>query len=236
MKKTTSPKEVPFLMSTKMVEAILAGRKTQTRRIQNPQQDPAGIHEAGIWPKCQPGDLIYVREEHYAFGRWLKNGISEKTGRQKWRFSDETLNNGFSYQYPDTMRHKEHVVKRPALGWHKRPSMFMPLAAARIWLRCTGVRAERVQSISKEDIKAEGVQVPVDIKGHVLWTLGEKNSTMELQRTIPREVHMGNDWFVFLVHWAQLWIDINGRESWDANPWVWVYEFEVLSTTGRPQS
>jgi hypothetical protein len=212
----TQPKEVPILFSTAMVEAIVAGRKTQTRRIINPQPRLGGN---GVWqfkgpkggaggpeaaakyiPKCQQGDLIYVREQHYAFGRWLMNGISKKTVKQKLRFSDETLENGFSYQYPNTFRHQ---VSKGGVGWHKRNSMFMPKAAARIWLRCTGVRAERVQSISQEDAVAEGVG----------W-------------------HPPFAYQAF----AQLWHSINGKEGWDANPWVWVYEFGVLSTNGKPEN
>lgn len=253
----TQPREVPFLMSTAMVQATLDRRKTQTRRtsglekvnhapsdyrlnsflfgqarFNNGPSTQKSHRDFVLIPKAKEGDLIWVKEMHYAWGRWVKNGLTE-TGKQKWRFVDETLENGLSYQYEDTMRHKEQVVKRPALGWHRRPSMFMPKRAARMWLRCTGVKAERVQDISTADIMAEGVQIPCSQEGKVLYSLSGKHCTYALLNELEKTERTGED-LAFFVHWAKLWIDLNGRESWDENPWVWAYSFDVLSTDGRP--
>ena len=260
-----APRHVPFLMSTAMVQAILAGRKTQTRRDINPQPflnkeyssetgnkeyySMRGSHNNTVeswvqFAKARPGDLIYVREVHYAYGRWVKNGISE-TGRQKWKFKDETLSNGFHYQYADTMRHKEHVVKRPALGWHKRPSMFMPKAAARIWLRCTGVKAERVQDISEVDAIAEGIYF-TDYGRRCGHGEGNWKDAMHCEfLPYAHESHAKRTGW----HWegtkyssecygsarhafGALLNKVNGRDVYAENPWVWAYSFEVLSTTG----
>lgn len=207
-----------------MVQAILAGRKTQTRRIAKlPDGTVACWHDGGEWiaenaegkcwiktirPKCKVGDVIWVRESCAIVGH----------PELPYRYRADHLN-------PTSVR------------W--TPSIHMPKTAARIWLRCTGVKAERVQDISTADIIAEGVQVPTTKYGSVLWTRGEQNSTLslryELEDTCGRT---GEDFMmlVIFVHWAKLWIDINERESWDANPWVWAYSFEVLSTTGKPDN
>lgn len=213
-----------------MVQAILAGRKTQTRRLITPGQSgmcsipkarldwngdvfPNGsfgvkLRELAdpelLWrvaPKALVGDIIWVRESFAPVGH----------AELPYRYRADHLN-------PYSVRWK--------------PSIHMPLAAARIWLRCTGVKAERVQDISTADIMAEGVQVPCSEDDTVLWSLGDQNSTLSLRYELEDTCGRTGEDFVMFVHWAKLWIDINGRESWDANPWVWAYSFDVLSTTG----
>ena len=86
-----------------------------------------------------------------------------------------------------------------------QPSSQMPKELARIWLEITGVRVERLQDISTEDCIAEGLST----------TLREYDAEVNLR-----------DQF------QELWESTGG--DWDANPWVWVIDFKVLSTTGRP--
>ena len=102
----------------------------------------------------------------------------------------------------------------------------MPKAAARIWLRINDVRVERVQSISTANMIKEGVRIPVDANGCTLWELGKKDSAfsfMSVAKVIESDIH-ARLW----SFWAELWCQINGRPSWDANPWVWVIDFQRI--------
>lgn len=126
-----------------------------------------------------------------------------------------------------------------AEGWRWKPSIFMPKDASRIWLEVTNIRVERLHDISVSDIKNEGVRYPVgkpDKDGFVypLFKLGIDNSALsfmpENRKELSKEAYEDA---LFRAHWAELWCQINGRERWSANPWVWVIEFKVLSTTGK---
>lgn len=191
-------KEIPILFSTPMVQAILEGRKIMTRRIVKFPKDYDGkavfnnghfglkyssnefngcVHRLG--PKWDAGDLIWVRES--------------------W--------NCISYLNPDNTEYAYFFKADGGDEFSKwKPSIHMPKAACRIWLEVTDVRVERLQDISAEDIKAEGVYYTIDYYPSLL----EK--------------------------WKELWIRIKGPESWDVNPWVWVVSFKILSTTGNPKS
>lgn len=218
-------KEIPLLFSTPMVQAIVDGRKTQTRRvIKNihpeckylPDCNGPGVSfmepkyftkpKDEQWvsiaqcPYGKPGDLLWVREKH------------------KRLVNCETSEFAFWSYYADSPEgfHKKYPYK-----W--KPSIHMPKDAARIWLEVTDVRVERLHDISEADAKAEGAPdtLKVDdfklLKGLGNWP-------------IPKPFHQHQ--FGFLA----LWCKINGCPSWLQNPWVWVVSFKVLSTTGKPQS
>ena len=103
-----------------------------------------------------------------------------------------------------------------------KPSIHMPKAAARIWLKVVNVRVERLHEITEQDAIAEGAQCGI-------FRYGPNVCKGEYHLEINRHADY-TDGFKYV------WHQINGRESWDANPWVWVVELEVLSTTGRPCS
>ena len=211
-------KERPILFSAPMVQAILDGRKTQTRRAVKPQ--PAGEIRRGepdfnhwidtkYWERqnqkenrgigtrgfaCtygQPGDRLWVRET------WMDlqgTGIEIVTGsRERYAYGADTPRGS----YGDDQR------KCYGLKW--RPSIHMPRAASRITLEITSVRVERLQDISTEDCISEGL-----------------NATL---REYDAEVNLRDQF-------QELWESTGG--DWAANPWVWVIDFKVLSTTGRP--
>lgn len=192
-------KEHPILFSTPMVQAILEGRKTQTRRIVKPQlnenlhlcRDLVAEYNNGILIKCpygKKGDLLWIRES------WQFD--------KKFPLSTEEPNkSAFTYFFKaDKMDHVQRLIK-----W--RPAIHMPKDAARIWLQIEEVRVERLQDISEEDAKAEGIMV----------------------------YEKGTDWLEAKFGFQILWETINGIESWHENPWVWVVKFKVLSTTGKPE-
>lgn len=199
-----------------MIRAKLEGRKTQTRRIVKlPKCD---------WPK-----------------EWMSNGVIENDvmtfGNDTWGkecdikcpygnvgdilYAKET----FSENRFGELAYRadgEEFIDGDGFPWVPawKPSIYMPKAAARIIDEITGIRAERVQDISEYDAAMEGVEYNSLLGQYwnYLWTsLGDD----------PRG-------FVdtAIESYKSLWIKINGKESWDANPWVWVIETKNLSTTG----
>jgi hypothetical protein len=237
-------KAIPILFSPPMVSALLDGRKTQTRRLVNPQPiwnvDVDGnLYEGNYkgyvkvnghagwqyqfateFANWQIGDTLYVREEHYRFGAWVeKEGEYTKSGRQKWMFVTHTEE--ILYEAPAEFRKGRHHKDPYTPAWHKRLARFMPKIAARIWLQVADIRVERLQDISEEDAKAEGV---------------EKRPGSDLS-TVFDYKHYGWDFSYDVdakVSFRTLWESINGPESWAANPFTWVISFRVLSTTGKP--
>lgn len=202
-------KERPIIFSTEMVKAILAGRKTQTRRIIKPEWlrclDPEDDPEAVLWQSpFQIGDLLWVRENGWIHNRY-QPGYHLSIGGNLFFQADQL--NGF--------KHK---------GWVKEhykffPSIHMPKAAARIWLQITDIKVEQLQHISKEDAIAEGIGITDTHKEFVLY---KNYSTPGADLTTPQ------------ISFMTLWESINGKDSWAANPWVWAITFKVLSTTGKP--
>ena len=197
-------KERPILFSAPMVRALLAGTKTQTRRIIKPQhlaffnQDAAAMlsdwNERPL-PYGQTGDRLWVREAWglHAYGDdtdWLKGGCT-------------------------AMDLDDHVIAYRADwgplqdGCHWRPSIHMPRAASRITLEITSVRVERLQEISIEDAKAEGAWGPDD---SIVQKVADYFGT-DIFSANPRKA------------FQMLWESINGPDSWAANPWVWAIEF-----------
>ena len=197
---------LPILFNTEMVRAILDGRKTCTRRIAKGFiPDDAlwgytaftpkgyiscrGLYADGYGEKFyklpyQPGDILYVRETWHRYAKLVGKG--------------EGCHPEERYGYKASIANSEDAEE----PW--KPSIHMPKEAARIWLKVTDVRVERLQKITAEDIRNEGL------------------SSMA--------VHAG-DMDVALKEWGTLWnstikkSDID-RYGWGANPWVWVIEFE----------
>jgi hypothetical protein len=213
-------KQRPILFSTPMVQAILEGRKTQTRRtkdLDEVNQRPndwvvttSPCNSDGKWvftaehgeaqqirvkcPYGQPGDVLWVRET------FLKHPIPDEGYKFKADMNDEQL--------------KCAAFKMGVLNW--KPSIHMPKEAARIWLQITNVRVERLQYISEEDAKAEGI---------------EGSQSVLLKRFRYRDYMIKDSEFYRFPceSFFTLWISINGRESYDLNPYVWVVEFKQIN-------
>lgn len=171
----------------------------------DPKNFESQRHACSFNPYGQLGDRLWVRETHYRYGRWVKNGFTE-TGRQRWRFKAFHVGRitGDSVYYPDDP--PEVAKKKTAAGWHKRPSIFMPRWASRINLEITTIRVERLQEIRVSDVVAEGVVTPEQVEADApVGTL-----------------------------WREGWDSINGKRkgcAWSDNPWVWVVEFKTLQET-----
>jgi hypothetical protein len=145
-----------------------------------------------LCPFGQPGDRIWVRET------WAEAGASAPELKL------------YRANYPEHVpSHYENVPPVEEIRW--TPSIHMPRWASRITLEITGVRVERLQNISDEDVDAEG--------------FAGDYPTSALPALFPGEP---SDWSNLSMQdcYGVLWKSIYGEESWQANPWVWVITFQ----------
>lgn len=194
----------PILFNTEMVQAILEGRKTVTRRVIKPQPIagirksvfvPSGIedgHGREIKLLYKVGDILYVRETW----QLLPSGFDE-IPPEYW------------YIYKATDELSDECTR-----W--RPSIHMPKKAARIFLKVTDVRVERLQDITDEDCIAEGIK-PVRVPGST-------NYREEREFQIACGI-------ATIEKYEELWDSTIKKQDlykygWEGNPWVWVIEFE----------
>lgn len=213
----------PILFSTPMIKAIKNGTKTQTRRIIKPQ--PIFSKDLG-W--CIDGNCYGIgfsnSETEYNFVSgfskiqvddilWVRETFCAAENFDHW--SPSNFNESYEFNYKADQDNDEIPKFLHRGRW--RPSIHMPKIACRIFLLVTAVRVERLHNISNEDAKAEGIE-----NHHLLKSLGFKHYTQP-QKIIPFHAKNAerNSFF-------SLWMSINGAESLDANPWVWVYEFEQI--------
>lgn len=186
----------PILFNTEMVRAILDRRKTCTRRVIKLPENMDGIPVGKGGDSSNPLGFMYpgcIKRPQYQPGDILYV-------RETWKKAP----NGY-YYYEDWQRNDIADVTK----W--KPSIHMPKEAARILLKVTDVRVERLQEITEEGAKKEGA---IDNRGFIHSPDNEYDS-----------VHTARE------HFAEIWdstikkSDID-RYGWDANPWVWVIEFE----------
>ncbi|ENU27042.1 hypothetical protein [Acinetobacter modestus] len=207
-------KERPILFNTPMVQAILSGQKTQTRRIVNKaptteinhrlialdngwswQVDQQGIvptmhreiDNPMVCPFGQIGDRLWVRETFRLYD------------------SDECPHADFPCGCPKNGTPLYKASHDCGNGEKWKPSIHMPRKAARLFLEITNIRIERLNDITSEDAKAEGF----DYSTHP--------SAIQMGYAIGAKTN-------FRVTWEQIY----GQNEWNKNPWVWVLEFKVI--------
>lgn len=213
-------KERPILMNAEMVRATLEDRKTQTRRVINPQPDlPDGwntnSHVSDIADYCpfgKPGERIWVRETCWIWGRWYKNGKTA-TGRQKWQFkANRTVAAHFD---PNNAQNAIKGTPRERSAYWKRPSIFMPRRACRLLLDVKLIRVERLNDISDTDAIAEGIRYR-----HELDPCGSCHYQSQIE---PNKGFNSP-----VAAFRELWDSLNASRGygWDTNPWCWIIEFE----------
>lgn len=229
-------KQRPILFSTPMVQAILEGRKTQTRRTIKPQPDSKATlfsYQPDQWPKKPWIAKFKFKEIEGAPYYEVTNDYKcpyGKTGDILWVRETWAVTCGGKYEYkadggfPPRIIHEsanesggEDVVTE---RWF--PSIHMPKEACRLFLRITDIRVERLQDITEEDAKAEGV-------------LQFKDGSYKFYvEPMPANINPGcssaKDSFF------SLWRTINGAESLKANQWVWVISFERTEKPGKSPS
>ena len=219
-------------ISTEMVRAILDGRKDATRRIVK-----GFIPDDAVWgytaftPKgyiscrgtfadgygekffklpCEPGDILYVRETWQC---WRAHRY-EATADIRFRAGGDDVRLQFANGNTDSIDRLDYdtfVHKWFSHNGEWKPSLFMPKEAARIWLKVTDVRIERLQEIAAESALAEGAD-------KYIHTNGELDENM----TITSFIGIWNS----TIKKSDL-----DRYGWDANPWVWVIEFKRCEKT-----
>lgn len=197
--------ERPILFSGSMVEAILDGRKTQTRRVIHPQPDEC------IWFDVQPTPYRHVinpQQPNVVHKNIIKCPYG-KVGDSLWVRETWTINSNVR-DGDSTAYYYRASCGRNNIKW--RPSIFMPREASRITLEITDVRVERLQDISEKDALAEGV-LDYEVK----------------PQTVRLPEHKA--WRLPQVEFQKLWDSINKKRDygWNSNPWVWVIEFRQVS-------
>lgn len=212
-------RELPILFNTDMVRAILDGRKTVARKVIKPQPKMklcytfAGGYKKDIrkWNYPNKTAFEYWGEEYKHPDSLIKEDL-----KMKWNPPCHT---------DDILYVRETFVQAAShIFWYKaddkdflknckswKPSIHMPKEAARIWLKVTDVRVERLQDITEEQAAAEG---GIDNRGFIHSPDDEYN-----------EIHTAKEDFVSIWNSTIKKSDLD-RYGWAANPWVWVIEFE----------
>lgn len=207
-------KDKPIIFSTPMVQAILDGRKTQTRMIVKEQPDHitgdmldqnrfyaadngdfAGDPDREIISPYQVGQKLWVRET-WCYGKVIPVDNPDGFIVEQCEKCDDFL------PYEAMIRENIGIEE---VKW--KPSIFMPKKYARIWLEVTNVRIEELQDITGSDCFSEGIQ---------------------LSGMVPASLTY--QWNKAKEEFKNLWDSINKNHGygWNANPWVWVIEFKKI--------
>lgn len=230
-------RERPILFSGEMVRQIIAGRKSQTRRVMNPQPELRRHWSA----PGRHGLRFFAGQKHEItiacdYMDRLDSGVVSRCpygvpgdalwARETWALWDggeharhDSLGVTFRADCLNARGEEDSDSKRARLdfGVKWRPSIFLPRKLSRLTLRVTDVRIECVQSISEEDAKAEGTECRSDLAWDDAVGSGDPYATAV--------AHGHRDAF------RALWDSINGKRpgcSWEANPWVWAVTFKVM--------
>ena len=223
-------KERPILFSGPMVRAILEGRKTQTRRIVQPQ--PELIPDISLAGKLT-GSYSYW---WYGSAAQTMIGVSMmpqfcpygNRGEKLWvretfcEFADYHIIDGKRFAYRADSEHlrtfADSEQTRKELGYKWKPSIFMPRHASRITLEIVNVRVERLRDISEDDAKAEGIrELPLQEGEPGAWWSGDVMQGSVLHGRSP------------VMAFRKLWDSINkDRAPWESDPWVWILEFRRI--------
>lgn len=206
----------PIIFSGPMVRALLEGRKTQTRRVLNPQPDAGQFFGRMTYVEAQnllicrnatgmrqdiripyaPGDRLYVREA-FSYDRL---DVDRDGTLPPWYWADGNPDWG---------------------DWTRpKPSIHMPRWASRLTLTVTEVRVQLLQEISEADAVAEGVEplhtgfFPYGITTFMTTFIGDREVPAQCCRTARKSYEM-------------LWNSLHGPDAWDANPWVGAVSFSV---------
>jgi hypothetical protein len=263
--------ERPILFLPALLPAILDGRKTQTRRIIKPQ--PILVGNTWTWPedgrnsKASWADFIrdpsrgmerFCPYGHAGDRLWIKEPWQyydwDEDGRPKirYRLDDATAWCDPPDEWTDRIgdiwvelsEPVNYNIDRRACDRRWRSPMFMPRWACRTTLEIVNVRVERVQDISEDDARAEGVDplfTEAEMARHPDLAITARESwTNYLWHGRWGKYGMGNAksdaWpYQFSgykdprLSYSSLWEAINGPGSWDANPWVWAITFRRVT-------
>lgn len=213
-------RERGIIFNAEMVRAVLEGRKTQTRRIMKVQPESNQLGLLRITASTKSSD---IGKYHWAESNATGNHVRSKlfacpygaVGDRLW--VRETFEPLPDHEEPAGCSHVLYSADVPFPNRKWTPSIHMPRWASRITLEITGVRVERLQDISESDAVAEGIE-PLPLEPdmpqfyHEYFPIGIKNG-LRCNMSAASS-------------FSGLWEAIYGKESWQANPWVWVIEFK----------
>lgn len=222
----------PILFNTQMVQAILEGRKTNTRRIIKDVSnlfylgnrsknydavfsDKKVLNSALLRykkPPCYVGDILYVRET------WMIQSMKnyEKNVKFLYKARPTKLNE----VHVSNKRYEEMLKFECKNGW--QPSLFMPKEAARIFLKVTSVKIEKLQDITHKGVIEEGTPYDEEMFKFNIC-LGQNKAEFFLKSSFK-------DLWNSTLNKDQL-----NQYGWNANPWVWVIEFERIDKSEAEQ-
>lgn len=215
-------KEHPIIFSTPMVQAILEGRKTMTRRIVK-YPSKYKLNELIGW------EIKPHKDDLNSFSFWWDTKYTVPSFRCKYGKPEDLLWVRETHQYcliedfDGAGNDKEKILYKANPGDQEildqfeeskwRPPIHMPKAATRLWLKIKSIKGERLQEISEKDAKAEGIMQGKN--GYYLDYLNKHSWSIQ-HTELP------------IDSFKSLWKSIHGEESWDSNPWVWVIDFERI--------
>lgn len=209
----------PILFSTPMVGALLDDRKNQTRRLVRGIQSDDDVFQTimtkrRLWDSTKevaPGPVatnaVFINKN----GKEYKIKSKFQVGDILWvRETFAELKNGHNEVFNE---YKANGVSNNGDNgtWNWKPSIFMPKVAARLFLEVTSVRVERLRDIFHADAVDEGIEF-------------KEGKTKRLYHNYLTLDYGCNELFSFMT----LWQSIHGIESWEQNPYVWVYKFKKI--------
>ncbi|WMY75394.1 hypothetical protein RHD99_05390 [Buttiauxella selenatireducens] len=234
-------KERGMIFNGEMVRAILDGRKTQTRRVMKVQPKQSETRPGDFWfssnklkSMVHVSDLIpgnspitdyhlFLQEHCCPFGSvgdriWVREtfrvmGCATDVARLMYKASERNSFTESTRTVPVAT-----CTKQPLHKW--TPSIHMPRWASRILLEITAVRVERLNAVTEDDARAEGVST-------AMWFAGKGVPEDEWENLAYTDQIKASHTNKF----ATLWESIYGEKSWQANPWVWVIEFRRVEAT-----
>lgn len=205
-------KQIQILFSTPMVQALRRAEnpKTMTRRLR-------ALDLVNKKPDNWLSPELYLNYKRELCAKFKKKGVNSdalsikspygKAGDLLW-----VRETWAKIDECSDILYKANGDDPGSCGVWK-PSIHMPKDACRIWLQITDIQVERLQHITEADAIREGV-------------LPDFDTILETEPLCFDLAH----YYTF----KSLWIDLNGKENWDQNPWVWVVSFNILCTDRKP--
>jgi len=209
-------RELPILFSTPMVKAIEDNRKKMTRRtsgLEKVNLEPDNWEYIQFINEVNTKTLVGQLYVCFRYKSWVIQSFKPRYQegdhvwvKETWRKFDICKN---------IIMYKADRDRPNEFKW--KSSLYMRKEYARTWLECTGVRCERLRDISEQDAINEGIQIIEDNEAYFDYEFNGKNGSYATAKG----------------SFFSLWKKINGNESLDLNPWVFVYEFKRIQDNDK---
>ena len=196
-----------------MFNAVIEGRKIQTRRIINPQPDDDGLHDDDKFPRSLKSTLT-------GFNGTVNEIGESKEFKPRYRVGDVVY---LKEPYFITKGKPYYLYGKPEQKFmpdrYWKNKLFMPEKYARYFIEITDVRCERLRDISDEDCLKEGIKKDFDFDGIDVCYFNKINHTKKINGFLDIAYKTPQEAYAYLIE------KINGKGTWNSNPFVWVYDF-----------